>query len=96
MLSHLPEDKYRITLSIDDYVEHLDFLDRRLYLCSPIESGSLEFGMSMSSQIVDSIMQYNREDKDIEPSQRKPIRLYINSPGGDLVEGFSIVSAIEI
>ena len=27
---------------------------------------------------------------------RRPIRLYINSPGGDVTEGFALVSAIEL
>lgn len=30
------------------------------------------------------ILRYNKEDKDIPVEQRKPIKIFINSPGGDL------------
>ena len=97
MIKDLPEN-WRISLSMDEYEHYLDDSDRRLYLTSEIASSSNEnggFALSTASQIVDDIIAYNRQDKDISPFARKPIRLYINSPGGDLIEGFAIVSAIQ-
>lgn len=97
MIKDLPE-KWRIDLSMEEYERHLIESDRRLYLMSEIASSDNESGgyaLSIASQIVDDIIAYNRLDKDISPGDRKPIRLYINSPGGDVTEGFAIVSAIE-
>ena len=31
-----------------------------------------------------------------DPAEREPIRLYINSPGGDVTEGFALISAMEL
>ena len=39
---------------------------------------------SYSLNLVHYILKWNREDKEIEPSARKPIRLLIFSPGGNL------------
>lgn len=34
------------------------------------------------------ILKWNREDKDIEPSKRRKIKIILNSPGGDCMIGF--------
>jgi ATP-dependent Clp protease protease subunit len=39
-------------------------------------------------------MRYNREDKDKPVDERKPIYLYINSPGGEVVNGYGLIDAI--
>lgn len=44
--------------------------------------------------IVLYIMKWNREDKDIIPNKRKPIWLYINSNGGDVISGFNLIDTI--
>lgn len=42
------------------------------------------------------ILKWNREDKDIEPSKRRKIKIILNSPGGDCMIGFGImVNCIE-
>ena len=95
MINELPESRYRIGISMVEYEEYLDAVDRRLYLTAPIESDDLDFGMSNGTHLTDSIIAYNRQDHGIDVEKRKPIRLYINSPGGDITDGFSVVSAIE-
>ena len=40
------------------------------------------------------ILKWNREDRDIPKDKRKPIYVYINSPGGDIWSGFALVDAI--
>ena len=98
MIQALPKD-YRMTLSAGEYEHYLDDSDRRLYLMHAIEPSDEEsagYSMSTASQIVDDILAYNCEDRAIKPANRKPIRLYINSPGGDVTEGFAIVSVIEL
>ena len=42
------------------------------------------------------ILKWNREDKDIEPSKRRKIKIILNSPGGDCMIGFgAMVNCIE-
>lgn len=45
--------------------------------------------------IILQIIKYNKEDKGLPSENRKPIRLYINSGGGEVLSGFGVVSAIE-
>jgi len=45
--------------------------------------------------LVQKILDWNREDIGIEVGERKPIKIYINSPGGSVYDGFPIVSAID-
>ncbi|MBQ3413271.1 ATP-dependent Clp protease proteolytic subunit [Candidatus Saccharibacteria bacterium] len=100
MVHELPKD-CRVTLALEDYEHYLDTVNRRLYLTSLIETSDNEsagYAMSSASCIVDSILAYNRKDAEdgIAPQDRKPIRLYINSPGGDVTEGFAVIGAIEL
>ena len=74
--------------------------DRRLYLYGEILPPESDDGFyadaSTTSFIVEQIIDYNRIDEGLETEEREPIRLYINSPGGDVTEGFALVSAIEL
>ena len=75
--------------------------DRRLYLYGSIlniddAENLLYYDSSTSSKFVEFILHFNRVDKDIPVEERKPIRLYINSPGGDVTEGFALISAMEL
>lgn len=45
-------------------------------------------------EITKQIYEYNRQDKDIPVESRKPIKIYINSFGGDLYQCFALISAI--
>lgn len=93
----LPEMKYIIENSVEGHERYLAYQERRLYLIGGIEPvEDDEDCLSKASQIVDDIISYNRQDAGLSPDERMPIRLYINSPGGDIREGFSIVSAIEL
>lgn len=40
------------------------------------------------------ILKWNREDKDIPVEKRQRIMLYINSPGGNTIDGFNFVDTI--
>ena len=74
--------------------------DRRMYLYGeilPLDSdNSFYADASIASFIVEQILDCNRIDEDVLPDEREPIRLYINSPGGDVTEGFALISAIEL
>lgn len=50
----------------------------------------------MIGHIILDIIEFNREDEGIPVEKRKPIKLYINSPGGEVDEGFPLISTIEL
>ena len=96
----IPKDiKYVYNLGLDDHVAIDTRNDRRLYLTGPINpiDDDEYTDVSMCTKIVDDILDYNRYDEahQIPIDERKPIRIYINSPGGNVTEGFSVVSAIK-
>ena len=49
----------------------------------------------MDLALVNMILKCNKEDKDKPIEERKPIKVYISSPGGDVVTLWTIVQAIQ-
>ena len=102
MLS-LPTDSVNCNLgcTFADLSNLIDLGERKLYLYGEITSvdeDQDEFFPTASpvSALVKEIFQINQADMDIPIEERQPIKLYINSPGGNLIEGFALVSAIEL
>lgn len=89
-----------INCDIWDFKRASELDDRRVYLYGEIlpldGDDSFYADASITSFIVEQIIEYNRIDEGIDPAEREPIRLYINSPGGDVTEGFALISAIEL
>ena len=75
-------------LSINELLEKEMINNRTLYL-------NEEITLDTINHIIMLIHKYNRDDYDLEPSERVPITLYIDSAGGEIYRGFSLVSAIE-
>ena len=73
---------------LDDCFRLKDLKSRKLYLNSGIDLCTVE-------DIVKHIIRYNVEDKDIPVEERKPIKLYITSNGGDVYAGFELIDVIE-
>lgn len=71
----------------EDKFSQEDLDERRLFLNEVVDSSTVD-------QIAYHILRYNKLDKGIPKQDRKPILLYINSPGGSLVDGFSIIDVI--
>lgn len=71
----------------EDRFQEEDLENRRLYLNGEIDGNVID-------NIVYYIMRYNRIDKGISISERKPIILYINSPGGSVVDGYGVIDTI--
>lgn len=98
----VPEKAMRVDYTITDLADLNEIQERRLYLYGAImsvgvyESDDFTPVMSATSALVKQIIAYNREDHGIDPKERKPIVLFINSPGGELIEGFPLISAIEL
>ena len=101
MISELAKDiKSEINMGLEEYEEYLSIKDRRLYLTAEIQNSDDECDGCCKSKImriVDNIFDYNRQDSlNGTEKSRRPIRLYINSPGGNVTEGFVLSSAIEL
>lgn len=97
----LPENTLRVNCSLSELGRESELNERRLYLCGSIYSiDDCEDGFnplfSPVSLLVKQILSINKMDADIPLESRKPIKLYINSPGGELIEGFPLISAIEL
>ena len=65
-----------------------DIEDRVYWLNSEIDDFTLD--------LVQYIMYWNKEDKDIPVEQRKPIKIIFNSPGGQLDVAETIVTMIRL
>lgn len=94
----LTEDQLEAIMSSldeDDGLDPIEKVDRSLfesriiYLSGVVDS-------AMSAGIIPMIHYYNLQDEEegIEPEQRLPIRLYVDSEGGDLYKGVNMVSTI--
>ena len=47
-------------------------------------------------ELIKYIVQWNKEDAEIPVNERKPIRLYFFSPGGDLDINYSLIDTIKM
>lgn len=57
----------------------------------------LNYGIDQDGihDIARHILQFNAEDRDIDPKDRKPILIYIASNGGEVDSGFELIDIIE-
>lgn len=68
--------------------EFKDLRNRVIWIDCEIKDGLLD--------IVSKIIEWNREDKAISPKNRQPIKIFFNSPGGDLDIEETLVSMIRL
>jgi len=64
------------------------YFDRELYL-EDIDEESCK-------TVFRFIVDFNKEDKNTPIEERKPIILFINSDGGNVIEGYALMDAIEL
>lgn len=85
LLQGLEEDD----LSPEEKIDQTLFDSRIIYLSGVVD-------ISMSSGIIPLIHYYNLQDeKDgVDPDDRIPVKIYIDSEGGDLYKGMNLVSTI--
>lgn len=74
----------------DVCIDNTDFYNRAIYI-------NEEVTPEVALDVFKKIQFYNKIDNmdEIEPDDRQPIKIYISTPGGDLVAAFSIISAME-
>lgn len=73
---------------VDELFRLQDLRNRKLYLNDGIDQCSV-------AEIVKHILQYNSDDKGIDPAERKPILLYVVSEGGEVDSGFELIDTIQ-
>lgn len=89
MLVAVPQSIENMQLPNPDLLTYYqDEQDRVLWVEGEIDDGIFELSKL--------ILRYNKEDKDIPVEQRKPIKIFINSPGGDLDSTLSFIGLMEI
>lgn len=76
-----------INYAFEDKDEIFDRENRHLYLNCAIDE-------SIIDSLVYMILRFNIEDKGKNIIDRKPIILYINSPGGNVTDGYGLIDAI--
>ena len=89
----IDEIEYEVALaqkgfSLSDVFYLQDVKDRTFWFTDGIDATSV-------SDVIRQIYRINKEDKGIFVSDRKPIRLFINTHGGDVDAGFALIDAIE-
>lgn len=97
MLKDFAPDQSKISLNLGEFLAYREHLDRQLCLDTVINyaDGVVLVGeSSVADELAGWIFEYNREDRGKPIEERQPIRLYINSPGGDVTGGFAIISTI--
>lgn len=75
-----------------EYSDKFDIEDneqRRIYINSEIDENIVDTA-------VYHVLRYNRIDKDTPITSREPIKIYINSPGGLVADGYALIDAIKL
>lgn len=89
ILAGLPEGAANLQLpdnNLRDY--YRDEANRVIWIDDQVEGASLK--------VVEKILAYNREDFNIPVEERKPIKLFVDTPGGSVIVMWSIVNAIKM
>lgn len=73
---------------IDEMFYLKDLTQRKLFLDAAIDRASVY-------DAVRHIMQFNKEDRGIDPDARQPILLYLTSEGGNVDAGFELIDVIK-
>ena len=89
MLVAIPEPIENMQLPNPDLLTYYkDESDRILWIEGEIGDGLFELSKM--------ILRYNMEDKGIKEEDRKPIKIFINSPGGDLDSTLAFIGLLNI
>jgi ATP-dependent Clp protease protease subunit len=89
MLVAIPEPVENLQLPNPDLLTYYkDEQDRVLWIEGEIGDGLFELSKM--------ILRYNMEDKNIPVEERKPIKIFINSPGGDLDSTLAFIGLMNI
>ena len=90
----VPKDVENLKLPDPALVQYYKDIDERIIYLEGSIGGENDPNEDNSIGIVKRIMQYNREDKLIDPKDRKPIKIFIDSGGGDVYGTVTLVNTI--
>ena len=89
MLVAIPESVENLQLPNPELLTYYkDEKDRVLWIEGEINDGLFEYSKM--------ILRYNIEDNDIPVEERKPIKIFINSPGGDLDSTLAFIGLMNL
>lgn len=89
ILVGIPKETANMQLPDPDLRDfYRDEQDRIFWLSEAVED--------CAEDLIKLIMRCNKEDKGISVEERQPIKIFIDSPGGDVIFMNSIIKAIEI
>ena len=89
ILVGIPKETANMQLPDPDLRDfYRDEQDRIFWLSEAVED--------CAEDLIKFIMHSNKEDKGLSVEERKPIKIFIDSPGGDVIFMNSIIKAIEI
>lgn len=74
-------------ITLEDFYCLKDYQERKYSLTDGIDAFSVE-------DICKRILQYNSDDKELAPDERKPVILYLDTLGGDVTEGLRLIDVI--
>lgn len=84
----LQEDSSKI--DFENILDYSNSLDRQLYI------GDITEGVGIAVDTVIRFWNKYDEDHNIPITDRKPIRIYIDSPGGSLTDTLTVIDAIKL
>lgn len=85
----IPKTVENVQLPSPELVNYYrDAEERVFYIDDQIDENLLE----LSKEII----RFNRLDKDIPVEERKPIKIFIDTPGGDVIATWSFIRVVEI
>ncbi len=84
----LQEDSSKI--DFENILDYSNSLDRQLYI------GDITEGVGIAVDTVIRFWNKYDEDHNIPTTDRKPIRIYIDSPGGSLTDTLTVIDAIKL
>ncbi len=88
---------YDIDIDLEVLIRDCGLSDLFWYKDLQLRKFYLNYGVDQDGihEIARHILQYNAEDRGIDPAERKPILLYIASNGGEVDSGFELIDIIE-
>lgn len=83
------DSSIQLGLDYSELAEVSDIVDRKIWFIDEVNEYVI-------SSVAYNILRYNALDKGIPVEERKPIILYISSPGGDVTSGLGLISVIQV
>ena len=89
IMVHIPQPLENLTLPNPELLTYYKDLEKRIiWLEEEISEQTLE--------VIRKIIEWNREDGNLEAKDRKPIKIFFFSPGGDLDINYALIDTIRM